>query len=81
MKRVISLIAFSVAMQAYAADDDKEGLGIKYTSPNKRFSINPWLRGQFRFSDPFDSDPRNFDDFENEPGDDLEVRRATNGQI
>jgi hypothetical protein len=41
MKRVISLIAFSVAMQAYAADDDMEELGIEYTSPNKRFSINP----------------------------------------
>ena len=35
-----------------------KSLGIEYTSPNKRFFINPWLRGQFRFSDPFDSDPR-----------------------
>ena len=55
---------------------EKKQLGIEYTSPHKRFSINPWLRGQFRFSDPFDSDPRNEESFDNTPGDELEVRRA-----
>lgn len=96
MRRIVALVALSVAMQAYAADehedtDDlrgldpetseskqnaKKNLGIEYTSPNKRFSINPWLRGQFRYSNPFDSDPRTHENFENEPGDDFEVRRA-----
>jgi len=81
MKRALVLIALGVAMHGHAADDHEDvgdvgGLGIEYTSPNKRFSINPWLRAQFRFSDPFDSDPRNDDDFANKPGDDLEVRRA-----
>ena len=54
----------------------KDHLGLKYTSPNGRFSINPWLRGQFRYSDPFDSDPRTAEEFANVPGDDLEVRRG-----
>ena len=55
---------------------DKKRLGIEYTSPNKRFFINPWLRLQLRFSDPFDGDPRNEESFDNTPGDELEVRRA-----
>ena len=56
--------------------DTKKSLGIEYTSPNKRFFINPWLRGQFRFSEPFDSDPRTSEEFQNAAGDDLEIRRA-----
>ncbi len=54
----------------------KDHLGLEFMSPSKRFYINPWLRSQFRYSDPFDSDPLTSDDFENAPGDDLEVRRA-----
>jgi phosphate-selective porin OprO/OprP len=106
MRHVLVLVALTVAMHAYAADDelhesptpddhdrasdmggldsensknelrDKKQLGIVYISPDKRFFINPWLRGQFRFSDPFDGDPLNNEDFENVPGDGLEVRRA-----
>lgn len=51
-------------------------LGIEWVSKDGRFSLNPWLRGQFRFSDPFDADPRRVSDFDNPPGADLEVRRA-----
>ncbi len=54
----------------------KDHLGLEFMSPSKRFYINPWLRSQFRYSDPFDSDPLTRDDFENEPGEDLAVRRA-----
>lgn len=54
----------------------KDHLGLKYESPNGRFSINPWLRGQFRYSDPFDSDPRTADEYANLPGGDLDVRRG-----
>jgi hypothetical protein len=54
----------------------KDSLGLEFTSANEKFSINPWLRGQFRFSDPFDSDPRTMQEFADEPGSDLEVRRA-----
>lgn len=73
MKHLVLLIAVGIAMHAHAAEDP---LGLEYTSPGKRLFINPWLRGQFRFSDPFDSDPRTHEEFENEPGAELEVRRA-----
>jgi phosphate-selective porin len=53
-----------------------KSLGIEYTSPNKRFFINPWLRGQFRFSEPFDSDPRTSEEFQNAAGHDSKIRRA-----
>lgn len=81
MRRFAVLLVFAAAMHAHAADDiksasDKEYLGLKYVSPNERFFVNPWLRGQFRFSDPFDSDPLTTEDYQNVPGDDLEVRRA-----
>lgn len=54
----------------------KKDLGLTYVSPGERFKINAWLRGQFRYSDPFDSDPRTADDYANVPGDDFEVRRG-----
>ena len=87
MSRVVFLSALGLFASLFAASaiadsslltpaEKKKTLGINYTSPNERFSINPWLRGQFRYSDPFDSDPRTVDEFENVPGDDFEVRRA-----
>ncbi len=54
------------------ADD---GPGIEYESADGDFFINGWLRSQFRFSDPVDSDPRTSESFANLPGSELEVRR------
>jgi phosphate-selective porin OprO/OprP len=54
----------------------KKTLGLTFTSADGRFSINPWLRGQFRYSDPFDNDPLRTTDFDDQPGGDLEIRRA-----
>lgn len=54
----------------------KDHLGLLFVSTDRRFSINPWLRGQFRFSDPFDSDPLTASEYDNPPGSELEVRRA-----
>jgi phosphate-selective porin OprO/OprP len=54
----------------------KRSLGIKLSSPSGRFFVNPWLRLQTRYSDPFDSDPRTPDVFDNPAGADFELRRA-----
>lgn len=51
-------------------------LGLEWASADRRFWINPWLRTQVRYSDPFDTDPRRVADFADEPGSDFEFRRA-----
>jgi phosphate-selective porin OprO and OprP len=53
-----------------------EHLGLEFQSADGRFAINPWLRTQVRFSDPFDNDPLSVDEFDNAPGAELELRRA-----
>lgn len=50
--------------------------GIKLGDPDSRFFMHAWLRGQLRYSDPFDSDPRDFADLESPPGSDFGFRRA-----
>ena len=74
MSRIVLLLVAGglVAPHAHASDE----LGVQYTSPEERFSINPWLRAQFRFSDPFDEDLLTAAEFANLPGSDFEVRRA-----
>ena len=54
----------------------KKTLGLEFATQDERFAVNVWLRGQFRYSDPFDNDPVNVDDFDTEPGAEWEVRRA-----
>lgn len=64
--------------------EEKDSLGITWKSDDGRFLINPWLRLQTRYSNPFDSDPLQFSDYEDSPGDEFEVRRArikTEGHI
>lgn len=51
-------------------------LGLEFTSDDDRFYVNAWLRAQFRFSDPFDAEPRSIEEFDDAPGSDFEVRRA-----
>jgi phosphate-selective porin OprO and OprP len=51
-------------------------LGLEWASTDERFSVHAWLRGQFRYSEPFDSDPLRVSDFADEPGSDFEIRRA-----
>jgi len=50
--------------------------GIKYASADERTSIHLWLRTQFRYSTPFESDPRRAADFDDTPGGDFELNRA-----
>jgi len=50
--------------------------GIRFASVDERTSIHLWLRTQFRYSTPFDSDPRRADDFDDAPGGDFELNRA-----
>ncbi|MGI9201541.1 MAG: porin [Woeseiaceae bacterium] len=84
MKVAIVLFALAIAMPAMADNDvlekrpaeKKDSLGLTFESPHERFLINAWLRGQFRFSDPFDSDPKSSEDYANVPGEDFEVRRG-----
>lgn len=87
MRRAFLLAIFTISTSlltvSATADDSlltpvekKKTLGIDYTSPNERFSINPWLRGQFRYFDPFDNDPLTSEAFANPPGAGLKVRRA-----
>lgn len=54
----------------------REKRGISWRSENNRFYINPWLRLQTRYSNPFDSDRRNLRAFENLPGSDFTIRRS-----
>ena len=56
--------------------DDPYGNGIRIASGDDRFSIHAWLRAQFRYSDPFDSDPRTPAAFDEVPGNDTEIRRG-----
>jgi len=81
----VVLLVMVVAGHAVASEEaaespekvpQKDHLGIELSSEDERFSVNAWLRGQFRFSDPFDADPLVVDDFADPPGSDFEVRRA-----
>ncbi len=54
----------------------KKTLGLSLATKDGRFAVNAWLRGQFRYSDPFDSNPLRLEDFDSQPGDELEIRRA-----
>ena len=54
----------------------KKDLGITFGSAEGPFRVNAWLRGQFRFSDPFDSAPLTAEDYADAPGDEVEVRRG-----
>ena len=84
MKIVVALFALGIAMPVMADDDvlkkrpaeTKKDLGLTYESPNERLLVNAWLRGQFRYSDPFDSDPRSLQEYADVPGEDFEVRRG-----
>jgi phosphate-selective porin OprO/OprP len=60
-------------------DIDKEdpyGNGLRIASGDERFSIHAWLRAQFRYTDPFASDPRTPAAFDEVPGNDTEIRRG-----
>lgn len=54
----------------------KDALGLEYASKEGGFFINAWLRGQFRYSNPFDQDPLQYEDFDDAPGGEFEIRRA-----
>jgi phosphate-selective porin OprO/OprP len=54
----------------------RSGKGVTYSSFGGPSEIHLWLRTQFRYSDPFDSDPVQPEDFDDLPGGDLDVRRA-----
>lgn len=80
-----SLVSAATAIPAHGSSDQSDlepdtatshTLGLKWVSPDGRFAINPWLRAQVRYSDPFDDDPRTAPDFDDLPGADLDVRRA-----
>jgi hypothetical protein len=65
------------ALGGLQIEREKPGsLGIELRSADNRFFLNPWLRGQFRYSSPFDEAPLRAQEFANEPGDEVEVRRA-----
>lgn len=84
------LILVELCVPALGADDllDEESptraqpasaaksLGVEFATQDGRFAVNAWLRGQFRYSDPFDSDPLRAEDFDAERGEELEIRRA-----
>jgi hypothetical protein len=83
MKLAVALLTLAVAMPVMADNDvleersaeKKDSLGLTF-EPNERLLINAWLRGQFRYSDPFDSDPKSLQDYAEVPGEDFEVRRG-----
>jgi hypothetical protein len=72
-----SLVSAATAIPAHGSSDQSDlepdtatshTLGLKWVSPDGRFAINPWLRAQLRYSDPFDDDPRTAPDFDDLPG-------------
>jgi hypothetical protein len=54
----------------------REGKGITFRGAESRNSVHLWLRSQFRYSTPFEADPRTPADFATPPGGDFEVNRA-----
>lgn len=50
--------------------------GIKFGEDTGRFYLHAWLRGQLRYSTPFDSDPRTVSAMQSPPGSDFGFRRA-----
>ena len=76
--------AAASAARTFRLDDEQEDsklarkkdLGITFGSAEGPFRVNAWLRGQFRFSDPFDSAPLTAEDYADAPGDEVEVRRG-----
>lgn len=50
--------------------------GIAFGKEDGRFYTRAWLRGQVRYSDPFDSDPRTVAAMQSPPGSDFELRRG-----
>jgi hypothetical protein len=50
--------------------------GVAFGSETGRFFVRAWLRGQLRYSDPFDNDPLTVAAMESPPGSDFELRRA-----
>lgn len=51
-------------------------LGLEWSSADGRFFVNPWLRLQMRYFDPFDSDPLRVAAFDEPDESDFEFRRA-----
>jgi len=54
----------------------KDHLGLLFESADGRFRVNPWLRGQFRYTNPLDGDLLNVQQVDDLPGGDFEIRRA-----
>jgi phosphate-selective porin OprO and OprP len=50
--------------------------GVAFESSSGDSDIRVWLRGQFRYSTPFDADPLSSEDFAAESGSDFDVRRG-----
>ncbi|HSG87785.1 MAG TPA: porin [Pseudomonadales bacterium] len=50
--------------------------GVQYDSPGGRFRARAWLRGQLRYSNPFDSPPQRASRFDDAEGMHLDMRRA-----
>lgn len=65
-----------VEQEGLGLPSKQKELGLVWASKDGRFSLNPWLRLQVRYSNPFDSAPVNNNDFSNEPGGELEIKRA-----
>ncbi len=51
-------------------------LGLEWSSADGRFTVNPWLRAQLRYFDPFDGDRLRVADFDEEGESEFEFRRA-----
>lgn len=50
--------------------------GIAFGEEESQFFARAWLRGQFRYWEPFDSDPRTLAAMQSPPGSDFELRRS-----
>ena len=50
--------------------------GIDFASADGVNSIDLWFRAQFRYSTPFEANPRRPEDFQTTPGGELEINRA-----
>ncbi|MEJ2604770.1 MAG: hypothetical protein P8172_16065, partial [Gammaproteobacteria bacterium] len=54
----------------------EEGPGIEIFDEDDPLFVHAWLRAQFRYSNPFDADPRTVDGIADPPGADFDLRRA-----
>lgn len=59
-----------------AGKSGRDHLGLLFESKDGRFRFNPWLRGQFRYSDPLQGDLLDNGQLSDPPGGEFEVRRA-----